>query len=56
MVLLKTPAKITPCENGIFIPYDSDVVIEGYVDLEEFKIEGPFGDHTGFILLLNFFL
>ncbi|EAJ3310907.1 menaquinone biosynthesis decarboxylase, partial [Campylobacter jejuni] len=44
----KTPAKITPCENGIFIPYDSDVVIEGYVDLEEFKIEGPFGDHTGF--------
>lgn len=44
----KTPAKITPCENGVFIPYDSDVVIEGYVDLEEFKIEGPFGDHTGF--------
>ncbi|HEE9050541.1 TPA: menaquinone biosynthesis decarboxylase [Campylobacter jejuni] len=44
----KIPAKITPCENGIFIPYDSDVVIEGYVDLEEFKIEGPFGDHTGF--------
>ncbi|HEF4540004.1 TPA: menaquinone biosynthesis decarboxylase [Campylobacter jejuni] len=44
----KTPAKITPCENGIFVPYDSDVVIEGHVDLEEFKIEGPFGDHTGF--------
>ncbi|ECO3675204.1 menaquinone biosynthesis decarboxylase [Campylobacter coli] len=44
----KTPAKITPCENGIFVPYDSDIVIEGYVDLEEFKIEGPFGDHTGF--------
>lgn len=44
----KTPAKLTPCENGIFVPYDSDVVIEGYVDLEEFKIEGPFGDHTGF--------
>ncbi|EAI6703519.1 menaquinone biosynthesis decarboxylase [Campylobacter jejuni] len=44
----KTPAKLTPCENGIFVPYDSDVVIEGYVDLEGFKIEGPFGDHTGF--------
>ncbi|EOJ1850442.1 menaquinone biosynthesis decarboxylase [Campylobacter jejuni] len=44
----KTPAKLTPCKNGIFVPYDSDVVIEGYVDLEEFKIEGPFGDHTGF--------
>ncbi|EAI0803589.1 TPA: menaquinone biosynthesis decarboxylase [Campylobacter jejuni] len=44
----KTPVKLTPCENEIFVPYDSDVVIEGYVDLEEFKIEGPFGDHTGF--------
>ncbi|HED6850833.1 TPA: menaquinone biosynthesis decarboxylase [Campylobacter coli] len=44
----KNPAKLTSCENGIFVPYDSDIVIEGYVDLEEFKIEGPFGDHTGF--------
>ncbi|MGM8975034.1 menaquinone biosynthesis decarboxylase [Campylobacter jejuni] len=44
----KTPVKLTPCENEIFVPYDSDIVIEGYVDLEEFKIEGPFGDHTGF--------
>ncbi len=44
----KTPVKLTPCENGIFVPYDSDIAIEGYVDLEEFKIEGPFGDHTGF--------
>ncbi|EAK1851966.1 TPA: menaquinone biosynthesis decarboxylase [Campylobacter jejuni] len=44
----KTPVKLAPCENGIFVPYDSDIVIEGYVDLEEFKIEGPFGDHTGF--------
>lgn len=44
----KTPAKLTPCENGIFVPYDSDIVIEGYVDLEEVKVEGPFGDHTGF--------
>ncbi|MBZ7961266.1 menaquinone biosynthesis decarboxylase [Campylobacter molothri] len=44
----KTPAKLTPCENGVFVPFDSDIVIEGYVDLEEFKIEGPFGDHTGF--------
>ncbi|MBK1964864.1 UbiD family decarboxylase domain-containing protein, partial [Campylobacter novaezeelandiae] len=39
----KTRAKLTPCENGIFVPYDSDIVIEGYVDLEEFKVEGPFG-------------
>ncbi|ECO6130426.1 menaquinone biosynthesis decarboxylase [Campylobacter coli] len=51
----KTPAKITPCENGIFVPYDSDVVIEGYVDLEEFKVEGPFGDHTGFYTPVELF-
>ncbi|ARJ56030.1 menaquinone biosynthesis decarboxylase [Campylobacter cuniculorum] len=44
----KTPAKLTPCENGIFVPFDSDIVLEGYVNLDEFKIEGPFGDHTGF--------
>ncbi|HEC1236881.1 TPA: menaquinone biosynthesis decarboxylase [Campylobacter upsaliensis] len=41
-------ARLTPCENGIFVPYDSDFVIEGYVDLDNFKLEGPFGDHTGF--------
>lgn len=41
-------ARLTPCENGIFVPHDSDFVIEGWVDLEKFKIEGPFGDHTGF--------
>ncbi len=51
----KTPVKLTPCENGIFVPYDSDVVIEGYVDLEEFKIEGPFGDHTGFYTPVELF-
>lgn len=41
-------ARLTPCENGIFVPFDSDFVIEGWVDLENFKLEGPFGDHTGF--------
>lgn len=44
----KQNAKLTPCENGIFVPYDSDFVIKGFVDLENFKLEGPFGDHTGF--------
>ncbi|MDO4673936.1 menaquinone biosynthesis decarboxylase [Campylobacter sp.] len=41
-------ARLTPCENGIFVPFDSDFVIEGWVDLDNFKLEGPFGDHTGF--------
>ena len=32
----------------LFVPAESDFIIEGYVDPEELKIEGPFGDHTGF--------
>jgi 4-hydroxy-3-polyprenylbenzoate decarboxylase len=32
----------------IFVPAESDFVIEGYVDPDEDRIEGPFGDHTGF--------
>lgn len=38
--------------NDIYIPADSDFVIEGYVDpTEEKVVEGPFGDHTGFYSL-----
>ncbi len=38
--------------NDIYIPADSDFVIEGYVDpTEELTVEGPFGDHTGFYSL-----
>ncbi|MCX2682915.1 menaquinone biosynthesis decarboxylase [Campylobacter sp. MIT 21-1685] len=44
----KQRAVLSPCENTLFVPCDSDIVIEGYVDLQEFKTEGPFGDHTGF--------
>ena len=29
------------------VPADADFVIEGYVDNEELREEGPFGDHTG---------
>lgn len=51
----KTPAKLVKCDNGIYVPYDSDIVIQGYVDMDEFKIEGPFGDHTGFYTKAEFF-
>ncbi|NLY04248.1 MAG: menaquinone biosynthesis decarboxylase [Campylobacter sp.] len=45
----KTPAKLVKSlTNDIYIPYDADYVIEGYVDPLEFRNEGPFGDHTGF--------
>jgi 4-hydroxy-3-polyprenylbenzoate decarboxylase len=32
----------------LFVPAESDFIIEGYIDPEDEKIEGPFGDHTGF--------
>lgn len=32
----------------LLVPAESDFVIEGYVDPAEERVEGPFGDHTGF--------
>lgn len=40
-------SKTTP----LWIPEDVDYVIEGWVDPTELKIEGPFGDHTGYYTL-----
>lgn len=37
--------------NPLFIPADVDYVIEGWVDTAEMRIEGPFGDHTGYYTL-----
>ena len=35
----------------LYIPRDVDYVIEGWVDPQNLKIEGPFGDHTGYCTL-----
>ncbi len=35
----------------LYIPEDVDFVIEGWLDPSEMKIEGPFGDHTGYYTL-----
>jgi len=32
----------------LYYPADAEIVLEGYVDPMETKIEGPFGDHTGY--------
>ena len=29
-------------------PREAEIVIEGYVDLTDYRDEGPFGDHTGY--------
>lgn len=38
------------------VPADADFVIEGYVDpSEDLVLEGPFGDHTGFYSLADYY-
>ncbi|CAM2945913.1 menaquinone biosynthesis decarboxylase [Helicobacter burdigaliensis] len=45
----KKRAKLIKCiSNPLCVPYDCDFVIEGFVDPNELKEEGRFGDHTGF--------
>jgi len=41
---------IAPCiTSNLHVPAESDIVLEGYIDPNEpLKMEGPFGDHTGF--------
>ncbi|MEW6619314.1 MAG: menaquinone biosynthesis decarboxylase [bacterium] len=51
--LRKKPVEITQCQTiDLEIPADSEIVLEGYVDpTEELRLEGPFGDHTGYYSL-----
>ncbi|HIO70928.1 MAG TPA: menaquinone biosynthesis decarboxylase [Campylobacterales bacterium] len=37
--------------NSNYVPEDSDIIIEGLVDTSKMKLEGPFGDHTGYYTL-----
>jgi 4-hydroxy-3-polyprenylbenzoate decarboxylase len=37
------------------VPANSEIVIEGYVDPQEKFLEGPFGDHTGFYSLADWY-
>jgi 4-hydroxy-3-polyprenylbenzoate decarboxylase len=49
--------KLVKCiTQDIEVPEDADIVIEGYIDPhEEYIWEGPFGDHTGFYSLADWF-
>ncbi len=48
----KKGIEMTKCETiDIEVPADSEIVIEGYILPDEERIEGPFGDHTGFYSL-----
>jgi 4-hydroxy-3-polyprenylbenzoate decarboxylase len=46
------PVEMVKCETcDLEVPANSEIVLEGYVDLGELRREGPFGDHTGFYSL-----
>jgi 4-hydroxy-3-polyprenylbenzoate decarboxylase len=51
-LITKKPAQLVKSlTTPLYIPKDVDYVIEGWVDTSEMKIEGPFGDHTGYYTL-----
>jgi 4-hydroxy-3-polyprenylbenzoate decarboxylase len=50
--LRQKPVELVKCETvDLEIPADAEIVLEGYVNLDELRTEGPFGDHTGFYSL-----
>ena len=51
--LRKQSVELVKCEtNDLEVPANADVVLEGYVDPKEpLRMEGPFGDHTGYYTL-----
>ncbi|MGV3756713.1 MAG: UbiD family decarboxylase [Verrucomicrobiota bacterium] len=51
--LRKKSVEMVKCEtNDLEVPANADFVIEGYIDPQEpLRMEGPFGDHTGYYTL-----
>lgn len=46
--LRKGGVELVKCKTiGLEVPAASEIVLEGYVDPDETRPEGPFGDHTG---------
>jgi 4-hydroxy-3-polyprenylbenzoate decarboxylase len=50
--LRQQPVELVRCETvNLEVPAHAEIVLEGYVRLDELRPEGPFGDHTGFYTL-----
>jgi 4-hydroxy-3-polyprenylbenzoate decarboxylase len=48
------PVEMVKCQTcDLEVPANSEIVLEGYVQLGELRTEGPFGDHTGFYSLAD---
>ncbi|HOA82547.1 MAG TPA: menaquinone biosynthesis decarboxylase [Thermodesulfovibrio thiophilus] len=47
--LRKNSVEMVKCiTSDIEVPANAEIVLEGYIDPQELRDEGPFGDHTGF--------
>jgi 4-hydroxy-3-polyprenylbenzoate decarboxylase len=47
--LRQSPVELVKCETvDLEVPAHAEYILEGYVELGELRMEGPFGDHTGF--------
>jgi 4-hydroxy-3-polyprenylbenzoate decarboxylase len=54
--LRRESAELVKCKTlDIKVPADAEWVLEGYVDPSERRLEGPFGDHTGYYSLAGQF-
>ncbi len=50
--LQQKPVELVKCETvDLEVPANAEIILEGYVNLDELRTEGPFGDHTGFYSL-----
>jgi 4-hydroxy-3-polyprenylbenzoate decarboxylase len=54
--LRREPVELVKCETvDLEVPAEAEIVLEGYVDLDDIRVEGPFGDHTGYYSLADRF-
>lgn len=45
----KTGIKTVKCRTvDLEVPVNAEIILEGYVDPSDIRMEGPFGDHTGY--------
>lgn len=52
--LRQKPIELVKCETvDLEVPATAEYILEGYVNLDELRTEGPFGDHTGFYSLAD---
>ena len=50
--LRREPVELVKCQTvDLEAPANSEIVLEGFVDLDDIRTEGPFGDHTGYYSL-----